>query len=42
MNLVYEEGDYDLDIDYLSDPVPPLVPIHAEWADRLLKSKGLR
>jgi hypothetical protein len=42
VNLVYEEGDYDLDIDYRAEPVPPLSPKQAEWANRLLKSKGLR
>lgn len=40
--LAYDRGAYDLDIDYRSDPVPPLSTIHAEWADQLLKEQGLR
>jgi hypothetical protein len=38
----YDRAAYDLDIDYRSDPVPALSPDLAEWADRLLKEKGLR
>ena len=37
----YEEGRYD-DIDYREDPEPPLAPDDAQWADALLREKGLR
>jgi hypothetical protein len=37
----YRNGAYD-DIDYRVDPVPPLKRTDAAWADRLLRSKGLR
>jgi len=39
---VYDRAAYDLQIDYRSEPVPPLPAHHAEWANELLKSKGLR
>ena len=42
VNAAYDLGDYDLDIDYHVEPVPPLSPDKAEWPDRLLKSKKLR
>jgi hypothetical protein len=42
LTTAYDGGAYDLDIDYCSDPVPPLSTFHAEWAVRLLKEKGLR
>ena len=38
----YDRAAYDLDIDYRADPVPPLPPVHADWADRLLKDKRIR
>lgn len=38
----YRNGGYDNDIDYKTDPVPPLEPADAAWADELLRSKGLR
>jgi hypothetical protein len=37
----YENGGYD-DIDYRSDPDPPLAPGEAAWADGVLREKGLR
>jgi hypothetical protein len=37
----HENGAYD-DIDYTCDPVPPLEPQDAAWADALLREKGLR
>jgi hypothetical protein len=37
----YDRGAYDLDIDYRSDPIPPLSSLHADWANQLLKEKGL-
>jgi hypothetical protein len=42
INTVYDRGSYDLRIDYRTDPVPPLSPEDAAWADRLLREKGLR
>lgn len=38
---VYQNGGYE-DIDYERDPVPPLDPDHAGWADALLREKGFR
>jgi Protein of unknown function (DUF4058) len=38
----YQSAAYDLSIDYKADPVPPLNPEAADWADRLLREKGLR
>jgi hypothetical protein len=37
----YRNGAYDF-IDYAKDPVPPLSPEDAAWADALLKAKGKR
>lgn len=38
----YRNGGYDDDLDYKSNPIPPLDAADAAWADELLKSKGLR
>jgi uncharacterized protein DUF4058 len=38
---VYERG-FAGEIDYTADPIPPLPPADAAWADKLLRSKGLR
>jgi hypothetical protein len=37
----YEKGRYRR-IDYTADPDPPLSPDDAEWADELLRAKGMR
>lgn len=37
-----EDADYIADIDYSKPPVPPLTEEWAEWADRLVREKGLR
>jgi hypothetical protein len=42
LNTAYDRAGYDLVIDYRSDPAPMLAPMQAEWADALLKKKGLR
>ena len=42
LNLAYDKAGYDFSIDYKADPVPPLKPEVAAWADGLLKEKGLR
>ena len=38
----YERAAYDLEINYLAEPTPPLSPEYAAWANGLLTSKGLR
>jgi hypothetical protein len=38
----YERAAYDADIDYKREPVPPLPPPLAAWAEERLKSRGLR
>ena len=42
LDSIYDRAGYDLDIDYRSEPNPPLSGKLAEWSDRLLRSKGLR
>ena len=42
IDTVYDRAGYDLDINYNSDPVPPLEGEWNAWAHRLLKEKGLR
>ena len=42
LTAVYDRGGYAYDIDYAQEPVPPLKPEQAAWADRLLREKGLR
>jgi hypothetical protein len=37
----YENGQYD-DIEYKTEPIPPLDSDDARWADALLREKGLR
>lgn len=41
LDQCYVNGRYD-DIDYTVDPIPPLDPEDAAWADQLLRDKGLR
>ncbi len=38
----YDRAAYDLEIDYRSEPIPPLGAEYSEWANRLLISHGLR
>jgi hypothetical protein len=38
----YHNGGYDDDIDYQADPVTPLAPEDASWADALLREQGRR
>jgi len=38
----YERAAYDLEIDYRSEPKPPIEPEYAQWVQELLVSKGLR
>src|SRR5262249_1012705 len=42
LDVAYDRAAYDLRIDYLRDPIPSLDYEWAEWADRLLREKGLR
>lgn len=42
VNQVYEQGAFYLVCDYTNDPVPPLDPENAAWADALLRKEGLR
>lgn len=41
IDQAYEHGDYE-DIDYSAEPIPPLAPGDAAWADALLREKGRR
>jgi hypothetical protein len=38
----YEAGPYRRRVDYRREPAPPLSPADADWADALLREKGLR
>jgi hypothetical protein len=42
LDTAYDRAGFDLDIDYKKEPVPPLSKKWKEWADRLLREKGLR
>jgi hypothetical protein len=42
LNLVYDRGGFDRKLDCTKDPVPPLSPELAKWANKLLKQKKLR
>ncbi|SFI75338.1 DUF4058 family protein [Planctomicrobium piriforme] len=42
VDWAYGIGAYESRLDYRRDPVPPLNPDDAAWADEILKSKGLR
>jgi hypothetical protein len=42
LDVVYDDGGYDLKLDYRNTPVPPLSPELAAWADALLRKKKLR
>ncbi len=39
---IYEQGSFDLAIDYSQSPVPPLSSENNDWVDQLLKTKTLR
>ncbi len=42
LQTIYERAAYDLRVNYEGEPIPPLDPPFAEWADRLLREKGVR
>lgn len=39
---VYDRGRYGEQVDYRAEPVPPLRPEDASWADAVLREKGAR
>jgi hypothetical protein len=42
LDLAYDRARYDLELDYRSEPVPPLNNEWAAWADAYLLAKGVR
>jgi hypothetical protein len=42
LSNAYDRSSYDLAIDYRREPIPPLSPDYASWADQLLRASGLR
>lgn len=42
LNNVYDQGSYDLEIDYTQEPVPPLLGEDQVWLDRWLQEQQLR
>ena len=38
----YRRGRYEGDLNYAADPEPPLVGVDAQWADEMLRQRGLR
>jgi hypothetical protein len=42
LDRCYDHGGYQDDLDYESEPDPPLSPEDAAWADALLREKGRR
>lgn len=42
LNTAYDNGAYDLSLDYRREPIPPLSKADAVWAAKLLREKGLR
>jgi hypothetical protein len=42
MDAVYDRGGYNVLLDYREEPTPLLTPQEKEWANALLKKKGLR
>ena len=42
VRVTYEEGGYDLELNYTDDAEPPLAGDSASWAADLLKKAGLR
>ena len=41
-HAIYDKAGFDLVLNYKADPSTPFTPAQAAWADKLLKSKGLR
>ncbi len=42
LNNVYDQGSYDLEIDYTQEPVPPLLGEERVWLEQLLQKQQLR
>jgi hypothetical protein len=42
IDTAYVNGRYGEDVDYRVDPQPPLAGADAQWADQLLRERGLR
>lgn len=42
LHEIYDQGGYDLRLDYSRSPVPNLPEVDAIWAEELLKHEGLR
>jgi Protein of unknown function (DUF4058) len=42
LDQCYRNGRYDEDIDYQTEPDPPLDPADVSWADELLRGQGRR
>ncbi|MCY2991971.1 MAG: DUF4058 family protein [Planctomycetota bacterium] len=42
VDTAYVNGRYQEDLDYTAEPRPPLIGPDADWADQLLRAKGLR
>jgi hypothetical protein len=42
LQTAYDRAAYDMEVDYRKEPAPPLPPEHIDWAEELLRSKGLR
>ncbi len=42
LSAAYDNGAYDVSIDYRREPEPPLSADDAAWADELLRERGLR
>ncbi|MBI1831396.1 MAG: DUF4058 family protein [Planctomycetes bacterium] len=42
LNMAYDRAAYDLSVDYTKPPDPPLAKADAKWADKSLRSRGLR
>lgn len=42
LHALYDRAGYDLAVDYIADPVPPLEGNDTIWTDQLLREKGLR
>ncbi len=40
LQTVYDQGSFDLAIDYSQDPVPPVPPDDADWLSGILASMG--
>jgi hypothetical protein len=42
LHRLYDQGSYDLAIDYRTEPIPPISTPDAAWVDKVLREQGLR